>query len=245
VLSQGPGLARNEAEASVASRSAVERQSRPKPCRPPRIRTPMSWPDPSGVATPQNTNCASCAKRRRRCRHPRRHRRASPSRRSVLLAAGELATKTSSGDSGGLDSAETRAQVQAPSPGRRNGKAAAQECAPQRRAAQGPHIIDVQKEAAAFRTVALSRKDFFPWYNEEHYHSVLALLTPAMVHYQQTGPILQQRQQVRDVVYQLPRERFVRQAPKQPAVPTEVWINNPLNLEIRRFRLFSGRRSQI
>jgi len=34
VLSQGPGLARNEAEASVASRSAVERQSRPKPCRP-------------------------------------------------------------------------------------------------------------------------------------------------------------------------------------------------------------------
>jgi len=65
VLSQGPGLARNEAEASVASRSAVERQSRPKPCRPPRIRTPKSWPDPSGVATPRNTKCASCAKRRR------------------------------------------------------------------------------------------------------------------------------------------------------------------------------------
>jgi putative transposase len=71
---------------------------------------------------------------------------------------------------------------------------------------------------------------FFRWYNEEHYHSGLALLTPAMVHYQQTGPILRQRQHVLDVAYQLHPERFVRQAPKQPAVPTEVWINKPLNL---------------
>jgi len=74
---------------------------------------------------------------------------------------------------------------------------------------------------------------FFRWYNEEHYHSGLALLTPATVHYQQTRPILQQRQQVLDVAYQLHPERFVRQAPKQPAVPTEVWINKPLNLEIK------------
>jgi putative transposase len=74
---------------------------------------------------------------------------------------------------------------------------------------------------------------FFRWYNEEHYHSGLALLTPAMVHYQQTGPILQQRQQVLDVAYQLHPERFVRQAPKPAAVPTEVWINKPPSLEIK------------
>ena len=43
----------------------------------------------------------------------------------------------------------------------------------------------------------------FRSYNEEHYHSGLALLTPAMVHYRQTGPTLQQRQQVLDVAYQL------------------------------------------
>jgi putative transposase len=72
-------------------------------------------------------------------------------------------------------------------------------------------------------------QEFFRWYNEEHYHSGLALLTPAMVHYQQTGPILQQRQQVLDVAYQLHPERFVRQAPKPPAVPTEVWINRSTN----------------
>jgi hypothetical protein len=61
----------------------------------------------------------------------------------------------------------------------------------------------------------------------------LALLTPAMVHYQQTGPILRQRKHVLDVTYQLHPERFVRQTPKQPAVPREVWINKPLNLEIK------------
>jgi putative transposase len=66
------------------------------------------------------------------------------------------------------------------------------------------------------RTVALSRKDFFVG-TTNNCQSGLALLTPAMVHYQQTGPILQQRQQVLDVAYQLHPERFVRQASKQPA----------------------------
>jgi len=74
---------------------------------------------------------------------------------------------------------------------------------------------------------------FFRWYNEEHYHSGLALLTPARVHYRPTGPILRQRQQVLDVAYQLHPERFVRHAPKPAAVATEVWINKPLNLEIK------------
>jgi putative transposase len=72
---------------------------------------------------------------------------------------------------------------------------------------------------------------FFRWYNEEHHHSGLALLTPAMVQYNQTDPILQQRQRVLDAAYQLHPERFVRQATKPAAVPTEVWINKPLNLE--------------
>jgi putative transposase len=70
---------------------------------------------------------------------------------------------------------------------------------------------------------------FFRWYNEEHRHSGLALLTPAMVHYGQTALILKQRQSVLDVAYRAHPERFVRQAPKPPAVPTQVWINKPAN----------------
>ena len=70
---------------------------------------------------------------------------------------------------------------------------------------------------------------FFRWYNEEHRHSGLALLTPAMVHYHQTALILEQRQTVLDAAYRVHPERFVRQAPKPAAVPTAVWINKPLN----------------
>jgi putative transposase len=71
---------------------------------------------------------------------------------------------------------------------------------------------------------------FFRWYNQEHRHSGLGLLTPAMVHYGQTDFILQQRQQVLDAAYQLHPERFVRSAPRPPVVPTEVWINKPSQL---------------
>ena len=68
---------------------------------------------------------------------------------------------------------------------------------------------------------------FFRWYNEEHRHSGLGLLTPAMVHYGQAENTLRQRQEVLDVAYQLHPERFVRNAPKPPALPSEVWINRP------------------
>src|SRR5664279_1988576 len=37
---------------------------------------------------------------------------------------------------------------------------------------------------------------FFPWYNDEHRHSALGLLTPAMVHDNQTATVLEQRQTV-------------------------------------------------
>jgi hypothetical protein len=50
-----------------------------------------------------------------------------------------------------------------------------------------------------------------------------------MVHHHQTALILEQRQTVLDAAYRVHSERFVRQAPKPPAVPTEVWINKPLN----------------
>ena len=71
---------------------------------------------------------------------------------------------------------------------------------------------------------------FFRWYNEEHRHSGLGLLTPAMVHYGQAENILRKRQEVLDVAYQLHPERFVRSAPKPAVLPSEVWINKPVAL---------------
>ena len=46
-------------------------------------------------------------------------------------------------------------------------------------------------------------QSFFRWYNDEHRHSGIGLLTPATVHYGQAENILRQRQDVLDVAYQL------------------------------------------
>jgi putative transposase len=70
---------------------------------------------------------------------------------------------------------------------------------------------------------------FFTWYNEDHRHSGIALLTPAMLHYGQAPAILAQRQGVLLAAYQAHPERFVRRAPHPLMVPTEVWINKPEN----------------
>src|SRR5213594_2595915 len=72
-------------------------------------------------------------------------------------------------------------------------------------------------------------QSFFRWYNEEHRHSGIGLLTPATVHYGQAENFLRQRQDVLDVAYQLHPERFVRSTPKPPALPSEVWINKPVS----------------
>jgi putative transposase len=68
---------------------------------------------------------------------------------------------------------------------------------------------------------------FFTWYNEEHRHSGIELLTPSMVHYGQAGAVIERRQVVLDAAYQAHPERFVRSAPKSLGVPQEVWINKP------------------
>jgi putative transposase len=68
---------------------------------------------------------------------------------------------------------------------------------------------------------------FFSWYNNDFYHTSLALLTPASVHYGQTDLILSQRQQLLQTAYRAHPERFVHGQPQVAQLPTEVWINQP------------------
>lgn len=68
---------------------------------------------------------------------------------------------------------------------------------------------------------------FFAWYNNEHRHSGIAMLTPSMVHHDRYQPILQQRSEVLAKAYAQHPERFVRGIPQVKALPTEVWINKP------------------
>jgi putative transposase len=70
-------------------------------------------------------------------------------------------------------------------------------------------------------------RPFFHWYNHEHHHSGLALLTPATVHYGQAQAVLERRQETLRAAYVAHPERFVHGVPKPPSLPTEVWINKP------------------
>jgi putative transposase len=68
---------------------------------------------------------------------------------------------------------------------------------------------------------------FFQWYNHEHYHTGLNLMTPAMVHYGLTETVRDQRNRVLQTAYTAHPQRFVRGMPTVPDLPREVWINPP------------------
>ena len=68
---------------------------------------------------------------------------------------------------------------------------------------------------------------FFTWYNTAHRHSGLGLHTPAEVHFGQAPARREARAAVLAAAYARTPERFVRQLPQPPALPTAAWINPP------------------
>ena len=88
-------------------------------------------------------------------------------------------------------------------------------------------------------------RSFFPWYNTEHRHGGIAMLTPDDVHHGRAHTVLQQREQTLRAAWnhhdRPPRfmagpaagesvvwsERFVRGIPKPLPLPEAVWINPP------------------
>lgn len=71
-------------------------------------------------------------------------------------------------------------------------------------------------------------QQFFQWYNHEHRHSGIGLLSPAMVHFGEAQAVLSRRQVVLDAAYLAHPDRFVRCPPKPLPLPTAVWINKPV-----------------
>ena len=68
---------------------------------------------------------------------------------------------------------------------------------------------------------------FFAWYNSEHRHSGIGLMTPAAVHEGRASAMRDARQQVLSAAYAAHPERFVRKPPQPPRLPHAVWINPP------------------
>ncbi len=70
-------------------------------------------------------------------------------------------------------------------------------------------------------------QEFFPWYNQQHRHAGIGLLTPEMMHTGQAATVSAARQQVLNVAYAAHPERFTTRPPVAPHVPTAAWINPP------------------
>ncbi len=68
---------------------------------------------------------------------------------------------------------------------------------------------------------------FFAWYNADHHHTGLGLLTPVVVHMGKAERVLQKRKQVLALAYAVHPERFVKHAPVPAQLPVAVWINPP------------------
>ena len=70
-------------------------------------------------------------------------------------------------------------------------------------------------------------RDFFRWYNTEHRHSGISMLTPEQVHYGLADDVLEKRRIVLETAYTMHPERFVRGVPRPRRLPEAVWINPP------------------
>ena len=70
-------------------------------------------------------------------------------------------------------------------------------------------------------------RGFFDWYNQEHHHNGIGLMTPNQVHYSQADAVHAARQITLDHAFRTNPERFVRKNPVPPAKPTAAWINPP------------------
>jgi len=68
---------------------------------------------------------------------------------------------------------------------------------------------------------------FVHWYNEEHHHSGISLLTPSMLHHGQAPLVIEKRQSVLNAAYLVHPERFVKRPPKSRPAPAHAWINKP------------------
>lgn len=76
-------------------------------------------------------------------------------------------------------------------------------------------------------------QDFFPWYNKEHRHSGIALVTPEQVHYGIADGIVRQRAAVLQAAFERQPSRFKHKMPVPENLPKAVWINPPSTEKFR------------
>ena len=73
---------------------------------------------------------------------------------------------------------------------------------------------------------------FVDWYNHQHRHTGIGLMTPAAIHYGHAEQVHAARTSVLEVAFARNPERFVRKPPVPPELPTAAWINKPNPKEV-------------
>ena len=73
---------------------------------------------------------------------------------------------------------------------------------------------------------------FFAWYNKEHRHSGIGLMTPEQVHYGLAQKVYEDRCRTLRSAYENNPKRFKGRVPKPHALPKAVWINKPESEEL-------------
>jgi len=68
---------------------------------------------------------------------------------------------------------------------------------------------------------------FFHWYNHEHRHGGIGLMTPAAIHDGRAAALTEQRLITLDAAFAAHPIRFKGRAPTPPSLPSAAWINPP------------------
>lgn len=79
-------------------------------------------------------------------------------------------------------------------------------------------------------------RSFFDYYNNDHRHSGIGLMTPAVVHHGHARELTAARQRTLEAAQRAHPERFVRGTPKPPVLPSQAWINPPPEKTTRQIR---------
>ena len=75
---------------------------------------------------------------------------------------------------------------------------------------------------------------FFRYYNHEHRHSGIGLMTPYVVHHGLADQVTAARQETLQAAYARHPERFVLRPPRPPILPEAAWINPPAKKTTRQ-----------
>jgi putative transposase len=89
----------------------------------------------------------------------------------------------------------------------------------------------------------LFSRNFFDYYNHEHRHSGIGLMTPAVVHQGRAEQLNAARRHTLLAAHRAHPERFVRGKPQPPVLPSQAWINPPPEKKTREDHVgatFSG-----